>query len=317
MKSFELRTFRATAGAWIGEFTLPVLFFAVLSYTAVERAGLPAWIALVGLAVLAIIAATEYILPMLRSWIQFGKSSIDGSVNGRAFHLYYAEVLAAWIIERKRSRYLCLGTSTGTIIFPLHFFDDFAVWSEVGMRLPHEALGEQAIQRLPDYQSWVSERGTILSGHDSPRAVSDHWTLQIVGWGGLTFALFGAVAGFRYGYWESGLGFSGIVLGCMVILFRWGVTELSASHVKRNTMFGSYSITWKEVLRIERDPFGLNLVLVGEGCQLVIPGPAIWSRLGKRSAMDLFELQIRLRRIPMQKTLLALLKISHRTRMVH
>jgi hypothetical protein len=317
MKSFELRIFRATTGAWIGEFTLPIIFFAVLSYTAVEQIGLPTWVALLGLAVILMIAASEYILPMLRSWIQFGRSTIEGSVNGRAFHLYYAEVLAAWIIERRRQRYLCLGTSTGTIIFPLRFFDDCAVWSEVCMRLPQEVLGDQAIQRLPDYKSWASEQMHYLSMQDTPRAVTDHWSLQIFGWGGLTFALFAAVAGFRYGLWESGIGFSIMALGCISVLFRWGITELSTSHVKRNTMFNRYSISWKEVVRIEQDPLGLKLVLVGDNCQLVIPGPSIWSRLGKRPAIDLFETQLRMRCIPVHKTILALVKFSHRTRMAH
>ncbi|MBE0699101.1 MAG: hypothetical protein IH586_19450, partial [Anaerolineaceae bacterium] len=176
MKSYELRIFRATTGAWIGEFILPVVFFAVLSYTAVTQAGIHPILAGIGLAILAVVAASEYIFPMLRSWIQFGRSTIEGSVNGRPFHLYYAEVLAAWIIERKRRRYLCLGTSTGTIVFPLHFFDDCAVWGEVNLRLPQEALGEQAIKRLPDYQSWASEQVNYLCMQDTPRAVTDHWT---------------------------------------------------------------------------------------------------------------------------------------------
>jgi hypothetical protein len=315
MKSYEPRTFRATAGAWIGELSLPVFFFAVLFITAVSRLGLSLWLAAPFLAVLVIIAASEYLFPMLRSWITLDRSMIEGSVNGRQFHMYYAEILASWIIERRRRRFLCLGTATGTIIFPLHFFDDFAIWSEVSLRLPQESLGDQAILRLPDYQSWASERPSTFRLDETPRAVTDLWLLQVLGWGGLMFALFCAIAGFRGRNIESMVGFIAISLACVTILFRWGITELSTSHVKRSTLFSSYMITWKEVVRIEKDPLGMNFVLIGDGCQLVIPGPIVWSTLGKKSALDLFEAQIRLRSIPMHKTILALVKISRRTRM--
>jgi hypothetical protein len=315
LKSFGLRIFRVTAGAWIGELALPLVFFTVLSITAVNQAGLPLLAAAAGMIILAIVASTEYLAPMLRSWIEFDRSTIEGSLNGRRFHMFYGEVLAAWIFERRRQRYLCLGTRSGTIMFPLLFFDSGAVWEEVRLRLPAETLGEKAILRMPDYQSWASERAGVRMDVDSVRVVADNWILQVIGWGGLVFAALSAASAILAQAYLAAIAF-GLVGGlCMVMVLRWGITEFTAAHIRRITLFRVSGILWPEVKWIEVDPFGISMVLGGNGCQLVIPGPAIWSTMQRRTVQEMFETQVFQRKIPVRRTVLALVKFSHRTRM--
>lgn len=306
-------TYRATLGAWIGEFGLPVIFFTLLGYIAVSRAGLHPALLIPAVLVIAVVGTKETVLPMLRSWILFDRSIISGSVNGRRFHLFDAEILAAWLVEHKRQRVLCLGTKSSTILFPLQFLDDRAVWEEITRRLPPEALGEQAVQRLPVYRDLFEERGRTLIT-PTTQVVTDRWMFQIFGWGGLTFSLFSLVASFQNQVIETGLLFGILSLGCAAALVRWGMLEINPRYIIRSTMLTRYSITWAEVVRIEKDPLGLSLVLVGTGCQMALPGPTLWSPVGKKPALELIETQARLRGIPVRSSFLALLKISRRTR---
>ncbi len=317
MKTLEPRLFRANTAVWAAESLLPTVFFAMLGYTIISHAGVNPEIALLGLGLVVGFVIIEQLVPVLRSWIQFGRSSIEGSVNGRSFQMYYGEVLAAWLVERRRKRFLCLGTRVGTVVFPLHSFNHQDIWSEVSLRLPVESLGVEAVRRLTGGQTGSGEKDASSGEQDAPRTVADHWTLQIAGWSGITLAVFSAVTAIYAGDYPALLLCGGGVLACLVLLLCWGITEIGPDHIRRSTMFISYSISWVEVMRIERDPFGIRLVLIGEDCRLAVPGPCVWSQLGKDNALEMFESQARERQIPVEETVLALFKFSRRTRMVH
>ena len=100
------RTFRATTEAWLGQLCLPMVFFVLLTVTAVNAAGLSPWTAFIGLIVLGLVAALDYALPMVRNWMLLDDRSVEGSINGRHIHVYWTEVLAAWMIERQRLGHL-------------------------------------------------------------------------------------------------------------------------------------------------------------------------------------------------------------------
>jgi len=144
--------------------------------------------------------------------------------------------------------------------------------------------------------------------------VTDRWLFQMFGWGGLTFSLFSLVASIQNRVLETGILFGVVSLCCAAALLRWGMIEVNPRYIIRSTMLNRYSITWAEVVRIEKDPLGLSLVLVGKGCQLVLPGPTLWSPVGKKPAVELIDSQALLRGIPARITFLALVKFSRRTR---
>lgn len=94
MHPAESRTFHATLEAWLGQLLLPAVFFALLTYTAVNAGGLNPWVGWSGLSALGLYAAVDYLLPMLRDWLHVDTRSMEGSFDGRYFHVYWSEVLA-------------------------------------------------------------------------------------------------------------------------------------------------------------------------------------------------------------------------------
>jgi hypothetical protein len=314
MKVAEPRTYRATTEAWLGQLLLPMCFFVLLTITAINAAGLDPSVALVGLAILIMLAAFDYIAPMLRNWIAMDGTSIEGSLNGRYFQVYWTETKAAWLHENRRRRYLCLGTRDGTMVIPLRFFEENEVWNHVRALAPVEALEENALLRLPDYQDWLSTRERVLDD-PGPRQIPDHWLLQIVGWSGVSFFLFGVIEALQ----ENNLILAVVQLGLvgisLVLLSSWGITEVGSQQVCRYTVFGRWSIAWDEVRWIEIDRFESVVVLGGENRRLVIPGPAAWSPFGKKETMAILLAQAELRCIPVRRSMLAVFRFSRNTRM--
>lgn len=313
MTMAETRTFRATLDAWLGQFLLPLAFFVLLTVTAVRATGLNPWLGLTGLSLLLLIAGLDYAAPMLRNWLRVDGRSIEGSLNGRYFELYWSEVLAAWVYENRRRHFLCMGTRQGTIVVPLRFFDHCAVWDVVRTSVPPSALEECAIQALPDYQEWVNARAEALED-DEPRAVSDHWLVQVVGWAALTFFALGLFQAEQEGSLGKLFLFTLLAAISAVVLMNWGVTELSAEKVTRHTLPRTWSIAWQDVQLIEMDPLNSVIVFSGEGVQLVIPGPGVWGAAGKKAALALLVAQAERRKIPVQTSLMALFRVSRGTR---
>jgi hypothetical protein len=314
MEMIEPRTFRATTEAWLGQLLLPMVFFVLLTVTAVNYTGLNPGIASLGLGLLTLIVALDYILPMVRNWMALDSRSIEGSINGRFFHIYWTEVLATWVVDCSRKRYLCVGTAEGTLILPLRFFDDLAIWRMVRSFAPREALEEKAVFKLPDYREWVENHGEVSCLNGEPRAVADHWLIQVICWGGLAFSLLLAMDLFQAGDFPSVALLVGIGAVCLVLLSRWGINEIGPENVTRSTLFGVHSIVWEDVRWIEVDPFDSVIVLVGEETRLRISGPGLWVKTGKNDAMSMLMSQAQTRRIPLRRTLWALLRTSRKPR---
>lgn len=313
MNTVKPRTFRATLDAWLGQLLLPLTFFTVLTVTSVNALELNPWIGGIGLCVLALVASLDYVLPMLRNWVQLDSRSIEGNFNGRYFHIYWSEVLAAWVYERRRRRFLCLGTRDGTLVFPMRFFDDTGLWERVRASVAPAALSAQAIQRLPDYRKWESARAHALEGAE-PSTVTDHWLIQVLGWSGMTFFFFGLISALRVGMYSEVALFGGLILLCGVMLLSWGLTEFTAQYVERYTLFGGWRMEWDEVRSIEVDPLDLVMVLVGDQGQMAITGPWLWASANKKAALAMLLAQAEKRRIPIRRTAWAMFKVSRRTK---
>lgn len=313
MKLAENRTFHATVESWLGQLILPLVFSGMLLMTVVNFSGWSPWIGAVGLGIMVGFALIEYVLPMVRNWLNLDDRSIEGSLYGRYFHIYWSEVLAAWMFQRKRRRFLCLGTREGTLVIPLRFFDDNAVWNIVREEVPSAALQDDAIQQLPDFQQWETARDNALD-QANPRAVADHWIFQVAGWAGLTFLSFGIINAIRDNLVPQVVLFSILAGIIALVLLNWGVTEFTSEAVERHTLFGDWRIGWEDIEAIEIDPFNAVLVLSGEKQQVVIPGPGLWIGVNKKGAIAMLLAQAERRGIPMRRSLGAVLKLPRNSR---
>jgi hypothetical protein len=313
MKAAEPRTFRATTEAWLGQLILPLCFYIMLTITAMNAAGLSPAVGGMSLILLAVIVTLNYVVPMARNWLCLDGITIEGSLNGRYFHVYWHEILATWLYEDRRKRFLCLGTREGTLIIPLRFFDHAAIWNLVRCSVSPAALEENAIDRLPDFRDWEQARGKVIEDPE-PRRITDHWALQVMGWSGLVLFALGAIQAWGAGSTGQVVFFATLVVTSLVMLLSWGVTEIGPDQIRRSTMFGRWAMPWNEVRWIEIDLIDSVIVLVGDNRRLVIPGPGIWNINGKREMMRMLVLQVERRGLPLRRTPLAILRVSHNTR---
>lgn len=312
MQMPEPMFFRATKEAWLGQLLLPLVFFLVLILTVMARTDLPVWVGALGLGFLLTSVIFRYAMPMLRHWIRLDARSLEGFYRGQYFEVFWGEVLAAWVWENHRAQFLCLGTRQGTIILPLQFFDDRAVWQAVQHCVPPAALEADSLLRLPDYQRWQAVAPKVNA---AATAVVDHGLVQIFDWVGLTVAIFAASQYLLTAAWV-GLGVSLVFVGLFALLLtRWGVSEFSRTGVVRHTLFEHRAIAWDAIRWVEMDPVEGTLVLVGDDCRLVLSGPLFWSSgAGKQAALALLMTELAERRISIRRTPLALLRLSSRTR---
>ncbi len=313
MKRADPRTFRATMEAWLGQLLLPLCFFILLTITAIHTAGLSPVTGGIDLGILGVVVTLDYLIPMVRNWLYLDTVSIEGSLNGRYFQVYWNEVLATWLYEAHRKRFLCLGTREGTLVIPLRFFDHSALWDWVRGAVPPASLEENAIERLPDFRDWEEARGTALED-PSPRQITDTWLVQVIGWSGVAFFFFGVVEAWQAGHWGQAALYLSLIAASGAILLGWGVTEIGPEQIQRFTVFGRWAMLWSEVRWIEVDLFDMVIVLVGDHRRLVIPGPGAWNHAGKREMMRMLLAQLERRHIPLHRTPLAVFRVSRNTR---
>lgn len=313
MKVADPRTFRATTEAWLGKLLLPLCFFILLTITAMSAAGLSPVAGGTGLILLAVFVTFDYLVPMARNWLCLDGISIEGSLDGRYFHVYWHEVLATWLYVDRRKRFLCLGTRDGTLIIPLRFFDYAAIWNMVRSVVSPAALEECAIERLPDFHNWEQARGQTQNDPD-PRRATDTWLMQVIGWSGVAFFTFGSIEAWGAGSLAQMVFYMIMVAISLVLLLSWGVTEIGPEQISRFTVFGRWAMPWSEVRWIEVDLIDTVIVLVGDNRRLVIPGPGIWNGSGKREMMRMLIMQMEQRGLPMRRTPLAFFRFSRNTR---
>ena len=313
------RTFRATVEAWIGHLILPVVFFTLLTFTAAETTDLNPLVGGLALSLVLVVLVVRVLLPMLRDKLHLDRRSIKGIIAGRTFEVYWSDIIAAWVVRQKRTELLCLGTRDGTLIIPMRFFDGPRLWEYVRGVVSPAALQETAIQRLPDYREWAAARKSALEEAaqpgNGPRPITDHWIMQVIGWAGLTFFMFGAYDSYARSEIAATLVLLVLAGVSLVMLLSWGITEFSPAGVERSTLFGCWRITWEQVRRVEIDPADLVMVLVGEDRTLALPGPAMWNAAGKSEALAMLLAQAEKHGIPLQRTPFALFKISRNTRL--
>jgi len=307
-------TFRATVESWLGQFLLPFFFLGLVMVTLVNLAGLHPSTGGFGLLILMVAGVYYFALPMLLNWLQFDPQGLAGQMDGKRFHFLWSEVLAAWMIQRGRHTFLCLGTSQGTAMISLRFFDSQVVWKEVRSRVAPAALEPSAFQRLPNYRAWAAIRDQIISSDSPPRQVIDHWLLQILGWGSLIFFISSAITAWTANQHILILAFIPLTLLSILMITNWGVTEFDSNGIRRRTMTGVWEIHWKELEWIEVDPFDACMVFEGSKKRVSITGPTLWIRSGREDVLTLIQAQAEYHHVSLHRSLRALVKFSRNSR---
>ncbi len=319
MKAAEPQTFRATTEAWIGQLLLPLFFFVGLVYTAANQGILSPWIGVLLVALINILFAFEYLRPMLRNWLKTDERSIEGSLNGRYFQVYWREILAVRMLPGRRPRTLLIGRRGGTLAIPLRFLDDQTIWEVVQAAVPPAALAEDAIRSLPDRRLWEAAGPSRSAAREgaavkTPGIVPDHWLVQVIGWCGVTVCLYRAARAWANGDLLVVLVLAVLVGGCFLLLMNWGVTEAGPARLTRYTLFGGRSMLWDDICQIEVDPTTSVLVLSDACQQIVIPGPGPLGRGMRRALLRTILSEAETRGVPVRRTVWALFRVSHRMR---
>jgi hypothetical protein len=310
----QARLYRATAEIWFGRFLLPFAFIILLIITVVNATGSSPALGGLALMILSVAAVFEYLLPMLRTWIRTDERVIEGQLGSRRMRIYWTEVVAAWLLDRGQRRFLCLGTRQGTIVIPMRFLPVDSIWKEVRGRVPPAALEPDAIQRLPDYRSWMNTRDALLRQDFTPRRVVDHWIVQMAGWTGIAFWISTSLEAWSRDAWLFLLAL--VIPGLLSLLFisQWGITEIDPECVRRRTLFGVWEIRWDDLRWLEQDITGTILVLGGEDRQMVISGPVLWAGPDRADMLAMIQAQAESRNLPLRRSFWAFFKFSQRTR---
>lgn len=100
--------------------------------------------------------------------------------------------------------------------------------------------------------------------------VRDHPIFWVVGWAGVIIFVITIWLDWRAGELLLVGGSSIIGFFALVILLRYGRTEIDAQRIKRITPLGCYQMEWDEVREV--GVHGQIIVFEGKGKRLVIPG---------------------------------------------
>lgn len=312
MNAAEPRIFRATIEAWIGHLLLPMLFLNGLVITAVNLGILSPWLGALLITLITGIFALQYLRPMLRNWIKMDDRAVEGFVNGRYFQVYWGEILAARIRpEGQRSWILWVARRNDTLEIPLRFFDQRAVWDEVLENVAQEVVEDARVWSYIQRDMYLAGRGIQ---ENEQHVVPDPWAAQVFGWSGVMFCLYAAVRAGSQGSVELALGLVMTAGIFFLMLINWGITEVNEAAVVRHTLFGSRSVAWEDIKRIEYDRLLFRIVLIGEHQQLAIPGPGLVRGGARRSMVQLIWEEADKRCIPIHATLLSLFKFTRTLR---
>jgi hypothetical protein len=94
----------------------------------------------------------------------------------------------------------------------------------------------------------------------------------------------------------------------------YGTTEMDEQAITSHSIIGNYRIRWNEVKHIELDNSEGGIVFKGDGKQLVIPGRFFWSGEDKKQMVELFDQQVKTRKLEIKESFLAAYAFSKNTR---
>jgi hypothetical protein len=74
----------------------------------------------------------------------------------------------------------------------------------------------------------------------------------------------------------------------LFMMLSAGSFEISENNITHRNLFGTFTLTWLELTKIEMGTQG-TIILHGEGKQFALPPPAYWSGKQKPAAFGLFQ----------------------------
>ena len=312
MNAAQPRIFRATIEAWIGHLLLPMLFLNGLVITAVNLGIVSPWLGALLIVLILGVFVLQYLRPMLRNWVKMDDRAVEGFVNGHYFQVYWGEIMAARIRpEGKRSWMLWMARRNDTLEIPLRFLDQRAIWNELVEYVPLDVVEDARVWSYIQRDLYIAGRGVQ---ENEQRVVPDSWAVQVFGWSGVMFCLYAAVRAGSKGSIELALGLVVTAGAFFLLLVNWGITQINETGIIRHTLFGSRSVAWKDIKRIEYDRLLFRIVLIGEHQQLAIPGPGLVRYGARQSMVQLIWEEANKRCIPIHATLRSLFKITRTLR---
>jgi len=151
------------------------------------------------------------------------------------------------------------------------------------------------------------------SGHNRPLSVNHRW-LRGLGVAGTVIFLCIAIFFFYTHQSTDAECFLILVVLSLIPFLVYGTTEMDEQTITSQSLIGRYRIKWSEVKRIEMDDTEGGIVFKGDNKQLVIPGRFFWSGLDKAQMSDLFDQQVKARKLDVKRNFLAAYVFSKNTR---
>jgi len=137
-------------------------------------------------------------------------------------------------------------------------------------------------------------------------------TITIIGWLGIAFSSFCGIMAWRSGQFTAVPLFILPVLMGVALLLCGGTIEVSASHIRTVTPFGSFQLAWSEMTRVEN--VSGSLLFIAAGKQLFVPDPSLWSGKEKSQAFALLVEQLQMHQLLPVKRTCRLLPFSYNCR---
>ena len=137
--------------------------------------------------------------------------------------------------------------------------------------------------------------------------------VRVVGWVNIVFFLFCAIMAWRAGQGNASLVLLLFVaLGAYLVLFS-GNLEMNAETIVYRTALARFEIRWDEVISIELDKQGSNIVFWGSNKRLVALGPMFWTG-EKMKMLLLMSAQVEKLGIKTQQSEMAMFRLSKNTK---
>jgi len=136
--------------------------------------------------------------------------------------------------------------------------------------------------------------------------------INIIGWLDIAFFSFCGIMAWHSGQFTAVPLFILPVLIGAALLLCGGTIEVTASHIRTITPFGSFQLAWVEMMSVEN--ISGSLLFIAAGKQLFVPDPGLWSGKEKRQAFALLVEQLQMHQLLPVKKACRLLPFSYNCR---
>ncbi|MCI0564236.1 MAG: hypothetical protein MN733_37660 [Nitrososphaera sp.] len=233
-----------------------------------------------------------------RTNMRLTEQGLSGYSGGVSFELAWSDVIAIRQDKQFGRTVLLLGLQKGMMVIPLQQMNKDDIWRAVQHLANPATLQEDAYLKLPGYQQLLSSCQELISRDNYQLQVTPPLLSKIVHWITVLVMLIFAVKA-----WESS-SLGGLFCFSVALLagYAWvssGSYQIDSQKVLFTNPFVRRQIKWEEVSRIEFDPFGNKLALLGSDKCLVLPQ---WS-FSQEEIFTYIQAQLRVRQVEVKRTM--------------